>query len=377
MDDGAAAAKPSYADIADLLAILFSSLTDEEPWSAFLDGLARSADVSFVTFILTPRGAERPGLFLTPKGDPDVGVLYTSSLFATDPFTGLPDGKVVRFRDFVPAASQRRNAAYFQFLAETTGDEVLGLEIREPGGLELRLRLTRSRAQQPFTEQDEARFEAIVPHLRIALRLFDRLATGETEQQIYAGAIEQMAVGMILLDKRGKVIRLNPTAATILAEEDGIALRGTSIAIDDAELARSFQARIAGAEEDMPLTIRIPRTSGRGDLLLVTGSAHAPDYVTAGGGPATVLYLSDPVHAPRVSPESIRELLGLTQSESAIAADIASGLSLTDSATHLGVSPNTVRAHLRSIFHKTGVKRQSQLVHLVHHSLPGLTRPTV
>ena len=371
MDEGAA----GYADIADLLATLFSSLTEDEPWSAFLDGLARSADASFVTFILTPRGADQPGLFLTPRGDPDMGVLYTSSLFATDPFTGLPDGKVIRFRDFVPAASERRNAAYFQFLAETTGDEVLGLEIREPGGLELRLRLTRNRTQQPFTELDETRFEAIVPHLRIALRLFDRLATGETEQQIYAGAIEQMAVGMILLDKRGKVIRLNPTAATILAEDDGIALRGTSIAIDDAELARSFQARIAGAEEEMPLTIRIPRTSGRGDLLLVAGSAHAPDYVTAGGGPATVLYLSDPVHTPRVSPESIRELLGLTPSESAIAADIASGLSLADSAAHLGISPNTVRAHLRSIFNKTGVKRQSQLVHLVHHSLPGLTRP--
>ena len=123
------------------------------------------------------------------------------------------------------------------------------------------------------------------------------------------------------------------------------------------------------------MTLRIERPSGRGDLLLVVGNANAPGYVTAGGGPASVLFLNDPVRAPRVSPNAIRDLLGLTQSEATIAAEMANGASLADTAARLGISPNTVRAHLRSIFAKTGVKRQSQLVQLVHHSLPGLTRP--
>ena len=88
-----------------------------------------------------------------------------------------------------------------------------------------------------------------------------------------------------------------------------------------------------------------------------------------------MLFLNDPSHSPRVSPEALRDLLGLTQSEAGIAADIGDGMRPTEIAARHGISPNTVRAHLRSIFTKTGVRRQSQLVHLVLHSQPGLIGP--
>lgn len=365
-----------YADLPALLASLFASLLDEEPWADFLDRLARAAEADWATLILTPGAADRPGILLTPGGDPDIRRDYAERLFADDPFTGLPDGKVTHFRDFVSADAMRRNVAYGEFLSQTSSDEVLGVDISETSGLELRVRLTRAGGKPPFAPEDAARFERLVPHLRIALRLFDRLAAGETEQRIYAGAVAQMAVGVIILDGRGQVLRLNARASTILAERDGIALRDGAIVLDDAALGRQLRARLRQKENQPPLTLRIARPSGEGDLLLVVGDAEAPGYVAAGGGPAAVLFLNDPAHAPRVSPDAVRELLGLTQSEAQIATEIAGGRSLAAIAEGLGISPNTVRAHLRSIFAKTGVKRQSQLMHLVHHSLPGLSQPT-
>lgn len=363
-----------YADLPALLGSLFASLLDDEPWAGFLDHLSRSASASWATLILTPRAAERPGIILTPGANPDIGRDYVTRLFVDDPFTGLPEGKVMHFRDFVSADVLNRNAPYREFLSQTSSDEVLGVDIADKNGMELRLRLTRAPDEPPFLGEDFMHLERLVPHLRIALRLFDRLAAGEAEQRIYAGAIAQMAVGIIILDRTGKVIRLNARASTILAERDGIVLRGDKIVLEDAELGRQLHGRLLRPEET-PLTLRVERPSGRGDLLLVVGTANAPGYVTAGGGPASVLFLNDPVRAPRVSPDAIRDLLGLTQSEATIAAEMANGASLTDTAARLGVSPNTVRAHLRSIFAKTGVKRQSQLVQLVLHSLPGLTRP--
>lgn len=363
-----------YPDSPALLGSLFASLLDDEPWAGFLDHLSRSASASWATLILTRRAADRPGIILTPGADPNVDRDYASRLFVDDPFTGLPDGKVMHFRDFVSADALSRNAPYREFLSQTSSDEVLGLDITDCNGMELRLRLTRGRDEPPFEQQDFGHLERLVPHLRIALRLFDRLAAGEAEQRIYAGAIAQMAVGIIILDRNGKVIRLNTRASTILDERDGIQLRGDMIVLDDPELGRQLHARLLRPEETS-LTLRVERPSGEGDLLLVVGNANASGYVTAGGGPASVLFLNDPVRTPRVAPGAIRELLGLTQSEAAIAAEMANGASLVDTATQLGISPNTVRAHLRSIFAKTGVKRQSQLVQLVHHSLPGLTRP--
>lgn len=363
-----------YPDSPALLGSLFASLLDDEPWAGFLDHLSRSASASWATLILTRRAADRPGIILTPGADPDVDRDYASRLFVDDPFTGLPEGKVMHFRDFVSDDMLNRNAPYREFLSQTSSDEVIGVDITDCNGMELRLRLTRGRGEPPFEQQDFGHLERLVPHLRIALRLFDRLAAGEAEQRIYAGAIAQMAVGVIILDRNGKVIRLNTRASTILDERDGIQLRGDMIVLEDPELGRQLHARLLKPEETS-LTLRVERPSGQGDLLLVVGNANASGYVTAGGGPASVLFLNDPVRTPRVSPGAIRELLGLTQSEAAIAAEMANGASLVDTATQLGISPNTVRAHLRSIFAKTGVKRQSQLVQLVHHSLPGLTRP--
>lgn len=363
-----------YPDMPDILAALFASLLDEEPWSAFLGRLATAADATWVTLILTPRAADHPGMILTPNADLGVGADYTSRLFADDPFTGLPEGKVAHFREFVPAATLRRKTAFREFLTQTS-DEILGLDIGEASRLELRLRLTRAADRPPFEAADKARLERLVPHLRIALALFERLAAGETEQRIYAGAVAQMAVGVIILDRRGKVLRLNAPASTILAERDGIALANGALVLADVELGRQLAGILTRNEEVSPATLRIERPSGTGDLLLVVGPAPAPDFVSAGGGPAAVLFLTDPTHGPRVSADAVREVLGLTQGEAAVAAILAQGLTPAEAASQLGISPNTVRAHLRSIFAKTGVRRQSQLVQLVHHSLPGLTRP--
>lgn len=362
-----------YPDMPGVTAALFASLLDDEPWAAFLDSLARAAQANWATLILTPRAAEQPGMILTPGTDPGVGADYARRLFANDPFTGLPEGKVARFRDFVSEAALRRNAAYREFLSQTSSDEVLGVDIAGASRLELRLRLTRAPDTPPFEPADSRRLEGLVPHLRIALALFERLTTGETEQRIYAGAIAHMAVGVIIVDRSGKALQLNAPASTILAQDDGIALRRGTVTLDDPALGRVLQARLAAKDEQPPLTLRIERRSGTGDLLLAVGNAPAPEFVAAGGGPAAVLYLTDPAADPHVSTEAVRELLGLTQSEAAVTAHLAEGLALAEVATRLGISPNTVRAHLRSIFGKTGVKRQSQLVQLVHHGLRGLT----
>ena len=361
-------------DMPALLESLYASLLDVAPWRSFLDRLTDFAEADFVTLILTPRRAERPGLLLTPGADPAVEENYVRELFAGDPFTGLPEGRVVHFRDFVRADQQRRNAAYFEFLRQTSSDEVIGVEISEGEALQLRLRYTRRAGERPFDTADTARMEALVPHLRIALRLFDRLATGETEQRIYAGAVERMAVGVVMLDHSGRVVRLNSIASAILAEADGVALKGSRLVLEDVTMGRHFQAALAREPGAPPYTLRIGRPSGAGDLCLVIGETEASEHVNARGGPTKVLFLSDPGQLAGVSTEAIRDLLGLTWGEAAVAADVASGLSLADSAARLGISPNTARAHLRAIFSKTGVKRQSQLMHLVHQSLPGLPR---
>jgi DNA-binding CsgD family transcriptional regulator len=368
----ASSTDPDYPDLGGLLAILFSSLLDAEPWTAFLSTLRKAADASYATVIITPRTADRPGLILTPGADPHVDAEYATRLFAVDPFTGLPEGRVSHFRDFVSDEALARTPAFREFMSSL---EVLGVDIVLAERIELRLRLTRDAAAPRFRSTDAARLQRLVPHLRVALAIYDRLAAVETEQRVYAGAVEQMSIGVVIVDAAARALRVNPRAAALLAEADGLRLKDGVVSPSDADLARQLRARLTDMSAAQPLTLRIERPSGRGDLLMVVARAPEPDRMIAGNGPAAVLFLTDPARVGRISADAVRDLLQLTQSEANVAAQLAEGLSPTEVAAQFGISLNTVRAHLRAIFAKTGVRRQGQLVQLIHHSLPALGHP--
>ena len=74
-----------------------------------------------------------------------------------------------------------------------------------------------------------------------------------------------------------------------------------------------------------------------------------------------------PRHAADIGVEARRfaQHFRLTKAESVVAALIAEAHSVPEAAQRLGVSVHTVRTHLRNVFTKTGVNRQSALVRLV------------
>ncbi len=61
----------------------------------------------------------------------------------------------------------------------------------------------------------------------------------------------------------------------------------------------------------------------------------------------------------------LQEQHGLTRAEARVATRLAAGKTVADIAAELGVSVETVRTHLKRAYHKTGVRRQAELVRLV------------
>ncbi|MBI3785480.1 MAG: helix-turn-helix transcriptional regulator [Deltaproteobacteria bacterium] len=63
--------------------------------------------------------------------------------------------------------------------------------------------------------------------------------------------------------------------------------------------------------------------------------------------------------------KAFRRALGLTKTEAEVAWLMGHALSIAETSRTLGVSIHTVRAHLRQIYAKVGVRRHAQLVRLV------------
>lgn len=87
--------------------------------------------------------------------------------------------------------------------------------------------------------------------------------------------------------------------------------------------------------------------------------------------------MRDPDAAPRLSLGALQQQFDLTPAQARLAASLAASESLEDYAQRTGVSVNTARTTLKSVFAKTGCRRQAELVLVLTGSVAALPPPEV
>ena len=70
----------------------------------------------------------------------------------------------------------------------------------------------------------------------------------------------------------------------------------------------------------------------------------------------------------------LRRHFGLTPAEARLALHLVAGETLRSAEAKLSITYETARTHLKSIFSKTGTRRQAELVMVVVSALPGCVR---
>jgi DNA-binding CsgD family transcriptional regulator len=194
--------------------------------------------------------------------------------------------------------------------------------------------------------------------------------------------LDRLPYAVILVDERGRVMRMNQRATEIVARGDGLliqhdVLRGVR-PTDTAALHRL----IGEAVHDGPgngcasgVGLRLERRSRRWPLTALVTPLHFQGFPSNGYAAAAV-FVSDPEHAPAIDARMLREWFGLTPAEARLAVVLVQGHSLAEALKRLGVGVNTARSQLKNIFGKTGTNRQAELVRLLL-SAPTLAPPRV
>ncbi|MDE2436021.1 MAG: helix-turn-helix transcriptional regulator [Sphingomonadales bacterium] len=356
----------------DLLARLYAGIGEERPWQAFLEALARWMDATFATLIITAPGRKRPATFLTPGGSPEFNANYTTSLFADDPFQGLPDGQVTSYAEFMATLPDDAFPEYRRTMIETGFDRVLGVDLHfgkaerqraDDGRYEARFRISRHNSLPDFTRAERAQAQAIVPHLRIAVNLFERLQFAGAQHGMFHSTAQGLGLALLILDRNRRIVSSNALADRVLTEAEGLKRRSGELVLEDAVQHRMVGDLLAGREPGAPVPrFRIERPR-HGDLV-VTARTLDLSAIHSGAG-ALALFLARPGAETSADPQALRDLLGLTAAEAKLAAVLAEGHTLVEAARRLGVAHNTAKVQLRAVFAKTGVHRQSQLVVLL------------
>lgn len=344
----------------ELLVRLYGELDGERPWDAFLEALAKWLDATYATLIITAPGTRLPGTFVTPGANPRYSASYIESFFADDPFRDLPEGKVTSFSEFINQQAAEDYAAYRDYLALAAGEQVLAVDLRFDGRFEARFRVTRDKALPDFTAEERTALQTLVPHLRIAVTLFEKLQLAGAEHGVFHSATEGLGLALLVLDRNHRIVSSNAVAERFLNEGEGVRRAGECLAFDAPEPRKTVDNLLAEpGKRDKVTRFRIPRPE-RGDLIATARALDLP-AIHSGTG-ALALFLALPGEEPPLEPETVRELFGLTMAEARLAVVLAQGLSLVEAAQRLGITHNTAKTQLRAIFAKTGARRQSQLV---------------
>ncbi len=371
----------SFDQLSALVGAIYQGPLEPVPWSGALVMLRDILRANWATLILRPASADQLALIIRAGGQgPEVyHAAYSHyEAFSMDPFVGLPLDQVVTI-DEMMSTSWMEGKFYETFLEPNDIRFIMGVDTVTEGGANCRLRITRPPGERDFSEKAKALCQALLPHLRRSVTLHSRIESIETERQLYSSTMDRMLVGTVVFDESGLVLRANAVASAVLAEKDGIRLNQNRLhaefAAEDRELQRLIKMALteSGAVPVVPQPMTVTRPSGRASLGVLVRPVPSGEWSEERHRPAAVAFIRDPERKWQLSLEMVRQLFGLTGSEAALALLLANGFTLDEAAVELGIRKNTIRAHLRSIFAKTGVRRQTTLIHLLLSSVASIS----
>ncbi|MEW5687646.1 MAG: LuxR C-terminal-related transcriptional regulator [Pseudomonadota bacterium] len=210
--------------------------------------------------------------------------------------------------------------------------------------------------------------EAVRPHVARAFRLRRQFQAAEAGARAGFAMLERLSTGVVLLDRRLRLLFANTAATNLSAASDAFALDDAGLRIRSAPHARQLQALLVAAATDRgptdrPMRLALPREGSPFPILLQVERLETPGL--RGAGANVGVFVSDPGVTLAVEAGVLVEAFGLTPREAALAAALARGTAPKQAAFALGMSESTAKTHVKRILDKAGAHRTAELVSLV------------
>ena len=216
------------------------------------------------------------------------------------------------------------------------------------------------------------RLRLIVPHMRRAMLVGRLVHRAASEAATFGNALDRIGAGLFFVDASGRIVHANASGQGMLAQ--GVLARASSgkLAPYDASAVQGLDEMFGITENGntdveprggaVPLTARDGKHYIAHVLPLTTGSRRQAGASTE--AVAAVFVKKAALDMP--SPQSIiAKFYKLTPTELRVLFGIVQVGGVPEVAEAMGVSPSTVKTHLRRLFAKTGTDRQADLVKLV------------
>jgi PAS domain-containing protein len=234
--------------------------------------------------------------------------------------------------------------------------------------------LPRSKKWKPRA-RDRALLERLAPHLVIARRAHNRLAERARDAEALISAFDRLVLGVVFVDENERVSFANQSAAELLGVAAGFT-DSAMLASDIPDARTRAWRRLLASDADPgrnALFLAHPE-DGRPLQVLATRFTWGEHEGAAAARFGRAMFIGDPKRRSGDPAGILRELFGLTRSETRLALLLLADRSVEEAAELLGITLTTARGVLKTIFVKTGTNRQASLVRLLLSGPPGQVR---
>lgn len=365
----------------DLVGRAYEAAADAEQWPHFLDALAAATDCEG-TLVWLHDPADNSARFrdagssfvsnvrIAPEFARSYVEHYTYTNVLLKDLDTLNEGAVMNSSSVIQPSEFEKTEYYNGWLRPQGVGYLAGGPVLKRNGAVAMLSLSRLEQRGPFTEAHLRLIGLLMPHLRRACLLHQRLTRLRAERSGALAALDLLPHAVWLLDCDGRFLFANHAGRELDRCRDGlwVGRDGRPMAADPRERL-ALQHLIAGAiaagqgrgiASEGAMRVRRPGQAEPFHVMLypLRGDALMP-------GGSLAMFIFDPSRSPPPDAELLRTFYGLTPAEARFACALAQGASVDEYGASQKLSVNTVRTHLKHALEKMGVHRQSQLVALV------------
>jgi DNA-binding CsgD family transcriptional regulator/PAS domain-containing protein len=296
-----------------------------------------------------------------PKANPSLRIALAAPLCA-----------LIDRRAFIDDAGFDRYPMARNFFAPNRMFHLMVSTLQRDAGSASVLFVARERAQAAFEPGDRAQAAALANHLGRAMRTYRALQLAEARTLAFAQALERLATGVVLTDASLRVLHANPAVERMFEAGDGVGLRLGRLVLSDRRAQRRLELAAAQASEPARRLAEVQFEAWRrGRAPLRVTVLPAVGEAVAVAPPARLLILvGDPEAQDAPRAEALAAAFDLSAAEARVATLAAAAVPTREIAARLGLSENTVKTHLKTVYLKTGARSRAGFVRLALAQAP-------
>ena len=284
-------------------------------------------------------------------------------------FRQLPDSQLVPLTDLYTEQELKTSLAYNEGHPKGNTQNSVTARLDGLDGTRIAWLAADPVAPGGWDSSQLALLKGLLPHIRQFVRVRQALANAQALGASTIDLLGTRRIGIIHLDRRGQIVEANDRARSILRHSDGLLERDGMLRAREPAAHTRLERLIARALPSARLAVSGSLLLHRSALLppfivhVKPVGIRQPDYGVQ--HVAALVLITEPGRPSPIDPHLVAETLGLTPAEGQIAVRLAKGQTVREIAEATGRTPETIRWHLKHIYHKQQLSGQADLIRVV------------